>query len=70
MLPGWRSTCTTSLAEALDGADLVVHQIRYGDLAGRAADERFAAELGAAADETLGPGALRSALRPAPALRG
>jgi 6-phospho-beta-glucosidase len=68
-LPGWSVSWTGSMPEALDGADLVVHQIRYGDLAGRGADERFAAGLGAAADETLGPGAFRSALRAAPPLR-
>jgi 6-phospho-beta-glucosidase len=69
VLPDWAVSWTSSMAEALDGADLVVHQIRYGDLTGRGADEQFAAGLEAAADETLGPGALRSALRAAPPLR-
>ena len=69
VLPGWLVSTTTSLAEALDGAELVVHQIRYGDLEGRAADEQLAADLGTAADETLGPGALQAALRAAPGLR-
>jgi 6-phospho-beta-glucosidase len=68
-LPGWTVSWTAALPEAVTGADLVIHQIRYGDLAGRASDEAFAAGLGAAADETLGPGALRSVLRAAPALR-
>ena len=65
---GWRVTATTDLAEALAGADVVIHQIRYGGLDGRAADERFAARLGVPADETLGPGGLRAALRMAPGL--
>jgi len=65
---GWRVTGTADLAAALDGADVVIHQIRYGGLDGRAADERLAARLGVPADETLGPGGLRAALRMAPGL--
>jgi 6-phospho-beta-glucosidase len=66
---GWRVGHTTVLEAALDGADVVLHQIRYGGLAGRAGDERLADRLGVPADETLGPAALRAALRAAPALR-
>jgi 6-phospho-beta-glucosidase len=65
---GWDVEGTTSLDAVLDGADVVVHQIRYGGLDGRADDERFAEHLGVPADETLGPGGLRSALRAAPPL--
>jgi 6-phospho-beta-glucosidase len=65
---GRRVSWTADLAEALDGADVVIHQIRYGGLDGRAADEQLAARLGVPADETLGPGGLRAALRMAPGL--
>jgi 6-phospho-beta-glucosidase len=65
---GWRVTWTADLAEALGGADVVLHQIRYGGLDGRAADEELAARLGVPADETLGPSGLRAALRMAPGL--
>ncbi len=68
-LPRWSVTASTSLPTALTRADVVLHQIRYGGLAGRAADERLAARMGVAADETLGPAALRSALRTVPPLR-
>jgi 6-phospho-beta-glucosidase len=64
-----RVRATTDVDEALDGATLVLHQIRYGGLEGRRDDERFAEAFGLAADETLGPAALRCALRIAPALR-
>jgi 6-phospho-beta-glucosidase len=66
---GWRVSGTTVLEAALEGAVVVLHQIRYGDLAGRADDERLAERLGVPADETLGPAALRAALRAAPPLR-
>jgi 6-phospho-beta-glucosidase len=59
---------TTDLDDALAGADVVLHQIRYGGLAGRAGDELLAESLGVAGDETLGPSGLRSAIRMAPAL--
>lgn len=54
---------TTELAAALDGADVIVHQVRYGGLEGRAADAQLAAEAGIPADETLGPAGLAAALR-------
>src|SRR5271163_542825 len=66
---GWSVNSTTLLREALEGAYIVIHQIRYGGLDGRAEDERIAAEYGAAADETLGPGALHSILRTVSELR-
>lgn len=62
----WDVTATLDLDEALTGARVVVHQPRYGDLGGRAADERLAGSLGVPADETLGPGGLQAALRAAP----
>jgi 6-phospho-beta-glucosidase len=65
---GWCVAGTTALDAALDGATVVVHQIRYGGLAGRAGDERLAERLGVPADETLGPAGLRAALRASPPL--
>ena len=60
---------TRDLGEALAGANIVLHQIRYGDLEGRGADELLAESLGVAADETLGPAGLQSAIRMAPSLQ-
>lgn len=61
---------TADPAQALDGADIVLVQPRVGGFPGRAEDEDLAAAVGAPADEGLGPGGLRSALRSAPVLRG
>ena len=62
---GWRSLASTQLGRALDGATIVINQIRFGGLAGRASDEAIARACHVAADETLGPGALAAALRSA-----
>lgn len=66
---GWTVQGTTDVDDALDGADVVVHQIRYGDLRGRQADEVLAGALGVPGDETLGPGGLAAAVRLVPGLR-
>jgi 6-phospho-beta-glucosidase len=63
-----RVSGTTKIEEALDGADIVLHQIRYGGLEGRAEDEVFCRRAGVPADETLGPGGLRAAIRMRPGL--
>ena len=47
----------------------VLHQIRYGDFAGRSADESVAEALGVPADETLGPAGLAAAVRITPGVR-
>ncbi len=65
---GWKVGTSTSLSESLAGADIVVHQIRYGDLALRGAGERLCHNLNLAADETLGPAALQTAIRTMPDL--
>ena len=52
-------TATTDLAEALDGADYVVNQVRIGGLSARAFDETFPIALGIPGEETRGPGRLR-----------
>ena len=59
---------TRCVEQALEGASVVVHQVRYGGLEARADDEAFAEAFGIAADETLGPAAVRAALRMAPAV--
>jgi 6-phospho-beta-glucosidase len=62
---GWQVSAADDLAAALDCARVVVHQVRYGGLDGRAADEALAGELEVPADETLGPAGLQAALRTA-----
>lgn len=57
---------TTSLDEALEGADFVFSAIRVGGLAGRTQDERVALQLGVLGQETTGPGGLAYALRTIP----
>ncbi len=66
----WRVDSTTEIDEALDGADFVIHQIRYGGLEGRERAEQLAEKFGLLADETLGPAAIHVAVRSAPALQG
>jgi 6-phospho-beta-glucosidase len=66
---GWTASATASLDEAVDGATIVVNQIRFGGLSGRARDEDLAARFQLPADETLGPCGLSAALRIAPRIR-
>ena len=66
---GWSVGATTRCAEALADATWVIHQIRYGGMAGRATDEHLALAHGVPPDETLGPAGLHGALRLVPALR-
>ena len=68
-LPEITCTGTTLLSEACSGAHLILHQIRYGGLEGRADDEEYAILQNLPPDETLGPSALRAALRMEPDLR-
>lgn len=65
---GWELSVQSALAAALDGAEIVVHQIRYGDMAGRGEDEQLALQFDLPPDETLGPGALHAMLRSLPDL--
>ena len=60
---GWLVRSTTDLEAAVDGANIVVHQIRYGGLEGRERDEMIAVDCACPADETLGPGGLHAMLR-------
>jgi 6-phospho-beta-glucosidase len=66
---GWQVAASTDLYQALTGSHYVIHQIRYGGIEGRAEDEQLASNCGVVADETLGLGALNSALRMVPPLR-
>src|SRR5882672_2642964 len=63
---GWPVSATARIAEAVDGADVVVNQIRFGGMEGRARDEELASRWRLPADETIGPCGLSAALRVAP----
>ena len=54
---------------ALDGADVVLEQVRIGGLEARAFDESFPRAFGLPGEETMGPGGFANALRTVPALR-
>jgi 6-phospho-beta-glucosidase len=66
---GWYVESNTDLDSALQGAEIIIHQNRYGGLEGRLEDELFAQRFGFTADETLGPCGLKSAIRMAPYLK-
>jgi 6-phospho-beta-glucosidase len=59
-------TLTTELAQALDGADAVITQLRVGGLDARALDERIPLRYGIIGQETTGPGGFAKALRTVP----
>lgn len=60
-LPDVTVSWTTDMDAATDGYDVVLHQIRYGGLEGRARGEAAARDAGQVADETMGPAALQTA---------
>jgi 6-phospho-beta-glucosidase len=60
---------TTSLEEAVEGADFVFCAIRVGKLEGRVVDERVPLDEGVVGQETTGPGGICFALRTVPAMR-
>ncbi|MEJ1088734.1 6-phospho-beta-glucosidase [Microbacterium sp. Mu-80] len=64
-----RVTATTSLDEALRGADFVFSAMRVGGAESRVLDERVALGLGVLGQETVGPGGLAYALRTLPHAR-
>ncbi|MDB5128464.1 hypothetical protein [Mucilaginibacter sp.] len=66
---GWYVESNIDLDNALEGAEVIIHQNRYGGLEGRLEDELFAQQFGFTADETLGPCGLKSAIRMAPCLK-
>jgi 6-phospho-beta-glucosidase len=57
---------TTSLQDALAGADMVFSAIRVGGLDGRSLDERIPLRHGLIGQETVGPGGICYALRTVP----
>lgn len=57
---------TTDLSRALDGADVVLNQIRVGGLQARAFDESFPHAFDIPGEETVGPGGFANALRTVP----
>jgi 6-phospho-beta-glucosidase len=54
---------------ALEGAGLVLSQVRVGGLEGRAFDETFSRDLGIPGEETVGPGGFSAAWRTLPLMR-
>jgi len=63
---GGRLTLTGELAEALDGADFVLIQIRVGGQEARLRDETIPLACGCIGQETTGAGGLAKALRTVP----
>lgn len=59
-------TTSTDLDAALDGADIVVIQLRVGGQAARITDETIPLECGCVGQETTGAGGLAKALRTVP----
>ncbi|KQR82896.1 6-phospho-beta-glucosidase [Arthrobacter sp. Leaf337] len=66
--PGPAVSTTTSLADGLDGTDMVFAAIRPGGTAGRIADERVPLGLGLLGQETTGAGGISYALRSIPGM--
>ena len=58
----------TSLERALEGADIVLVQVRIGGLDARIFDETFPRASGIPGEETMGPGGFANAMRTIPAL--
>ena len=56
----------TDARAALEGAELVINQIRVGGLQARAFDETFPRDYGLPGEETVGPGGFANALRTIP----
>ncbi len=56
------------LDRVLDGADVVLIQMRVGGLDARVLDETFPRAFGLPGEETMGPGGFANALRTVPAL--
>ncbi|HEX3090428.1 MAG TPA: 6-phospho-beta-glucosidase [Ilumatobacteraceae bacterium] len=65
---GWRGTLTATpdLAEAVDGADFVLLQLRIGGQAARHLDETIPLRCGCVGQETTGAGGFAKALRTVP----
>ncbi|HZM76744.1 MAG TPA: hypothetical protein VFC19_13510 [Candidatus Limnocylindrales bacterium] len=66
LLPGVPVRWTHDLESGLDGADIVVIQLRVGGQAARINDETFPLEFGCVGQETTGAGGFAKALRTVP----
>ncbi len=67
--PALTVTGDTDRRRALEGADVVLNQVRIGGYAARAFDESFPWQAGIPGEETMGPGGFANAVRTVPALR-
>lgn len=65
---GVRISTETDVASALEGAGVVLIQVRIGGLDARVFDETFPRTFGIPGEETMGPGGFANALRTVPAL--
>ncbi|HCT75127.1 MAG TPA: 6-phospho-beta-glucosidase [Micromonosporaceae bacterium] len=65
-----RLTTTTSVDEAVDGADAVLIQLRVGGQAARLVDETLPGKFGQLGQETTGPGGFAKGLRTVPVVLG
>lgn len=59
-------SCETHPEIALQGADIVLNQVRVGGLEARVFDETFPLQFGLAREETVGPGGFANAVRTIP----
>jgi len=66
LLPSVPVRWTADLDDGLDGADIVVIQLRVGGQAARISDETFPLEFGCVGQETTGAGGFAKALRTVP----
>ena len=66
--PDWRVSADTNLAQAVEGASLVVLLVRVGGLAARRYDETFPSQFGQVGDEGLGLGGIANTWRTLPVL--
>ncbi|HEX7774836.1 MAG TPA: hypothetical protein VF435_20590, partial [Pyrinomonadaceae bacterium] len=57
---------SANLEEAVNGAQVILNQVRIGGWAARSADETIPVDLGFIGDESLGLGGWRAALRTKP----
>jgi 6-phospho-beta-glucosidase len=64
-----RVEATTDIDSALEGAEVVLHQVRVGGLAARVFDETFPRAHGLPGEETMGPGGFANAVRTVPTVR-
>ena len=64
--PNVRVEWTSELGGALDGAEIVLNQVRVGGLQARSFDESFPQRFGIPGEETIGPGGFANALRTLP----